>query len=146
MSYRGVTRLYGEPDEEYDLDNPDHLSKLGLDPNRQHADAYCHFKNCKWVVEERKSQGNLVTALKQLESTIFQLLANKRKVTDPVVIMIKMNHIEEVFFFVDPTTHQLRNKGLGTNVRIPNIEEPVKVYLRKDLDRIIAELREYEWA
>ena len=86
-----------------------------------------------------------MTALQQLESTIGQLLANKRKVTDPVVIMTKMNHIEEAFFFVDPTTHQLRNKGLGNNVQIQNINEPVKVYYQRDLDRIIAELREYEW-
>jgi len=145
LSYKGATRLYGEPDEEYDLDNPDDLNKLGLASDRPHADAYCHFKNCKWVVEERKGVGHVMVALTQLESTVRQLLDNKRVVTDTVIIMEKLHYSERNRFLVDPITHQLRSKDTGDNIRIQNLQEPVKVYFKRDLSRIIAELREFKW-
>lgn len=145
MSYKGATRLYGEPDEEYDLDNLDDLRKLGVAPNKPHADAYCHFKNCRRVVEERKTTGNLVTALSQLESTVRQLIANGKGVTDAVIIMERLHHSETRQFLVNPTTNALVNKYAGENVRIQNLQEPVKVYFKKDLPGIIAQLREFQW-
>lgn len=145
MTFSGATRLYGKPDEEYDLDNPDHRNLLGIAHNEQHADAYCHFTNCTRMVEERKETTQVKTALKQLESTVDQLLANGRKVTDTVIIMTKLARSEQRRYYVDPRTHELRSKDSSHGIRILTVQEPVRLYFRHELARVIEELRGAKW-
>jgi len=145
LTFRGATRLYGKPDEEYDLDNPEHRNLLGIAHNEQHADAYCHFTNCKRMVEERKETTQVKTALKQLESTVDQLLANGRKVTDTLIIMTKLARSEQRRYYVDPRTHELRSKDSSYGIRILTVQESVRLYFRHELARVIEELRGAKW-
>jgi len=145
-SFGGCTRIYGSVDKEYDLDNPDHLKELGLANDNKHADGYCHFTNCFWMVEERKGANQVKIALEQIESTVSQLTENKRKVTHTVIIMRKLSRAEQKRFFVDPKTHELRNKDSARGIRIEGVQETVKVFYHHELSRVIAELRGFDWA
>jgi hypothetical protein len=146
LANQGCIRLYGNPDEEYDLDDPEAQQKLGIAKWKQHADGYCHFTNCHWLVEERKRANQIKTAIEQLESTVRQLQSNQRKVTETVIVMEKLSRAEQHRFYVDPKTHELRIKDSAQGIRILGLKETVKVFFEKDIERIIAERREYDWA
>jgi chromosome segregation and condensation protein ScpB len=97
------------------------------------------------MVEERKETTQVKTALKQLESTVDQLLANGRKVTDTVIIMTKLARSEQRRYYVDPRTHELRSKDSSHGIRILTVQEPVRLYFRHELARVIEELRGAKW-
>jgi hypothetical protein len=143
----GCVRLYGpDVDQEYDLDNPEHQQKLGISKNQKHADSYCHFTNCRWLLEERKRANQIKIAIEQLESTVRQLQIHQWPVTDTIIVMEKLSRAEQHRFYVDPKTHELRNKDSAQGIRILNLKETVKLFFEKDLPRIVAEWREFKWA
>jgi hypothetical protein len=143
---KGCIRLLGNPDEEYDLDNPMDRNKLGIAHNDKHADGYCHFPECTWMVQESKGKGNLQAALTQLENTVQQLLKSGWKVTLTVVVVEKISRLEHRLFHVDPKTHELRMKeSTRGGVRIPGVQTPVKVILKKDLPRVVGEAKLSGW-
>lgn len=146
MSFRGCTRIYGDVDEEYDLDNQVHRDRLGLSHDDKHADAYCHFINCIWMVEERKRANQVKSALDQLESTVRQLIKNGKEVTHVVIVMKRLSRAEQRRFYVDPKTHELRNMESGRGIKIPNVQTTVKLIYEDEIARVREELRGFKWA
>jgi len=142
---KGCIRLLGNPDEEYDLDKPMDRNKLGIADDDKHADGYCHFPECTWMVQESKGKGHLQAALTQLESTVRQLLKNGWKVTLTVVVVEKISRLERRLFHVDPKTHELRMKDTARGVKISGVQESVKVILEKDIPRVVGEAKLSGW-
>ncbi len=143
---RGCIRLRGNPEEEYDLDVEADRNKLGIAHDDKHADGYCHFKECTWMVQERKGTGHVQMAIAQLESTVRQLLKNGWKVTLTVVVVEKISRAEQRLFHVDSRTHELRRKDSTHGIKILGVQESVKVILEKDLPRVIGEAKLSDWA
>ena len=143
--FKGCTPIDGKTDVEYDLNDPQQRDALGIAHDGKHADGYCHFTNCNWMVEERKGANHVAVALEQLESTVRQLLESKRKVTSTIIRMNKLSRSEQRRFFVDPRSHNLRTSKTAKDIRIPGVETPVKVIYEGKLDSTIADLREKNW-
>ena len=137
--------MYGKPEVDYDLNDPEKRDELGISHDGKYADGYCHFKNCNWMVEERKGAHHIKVALEQLESTVKQLLASGRQVSMTIIRMDKLSRSEQKRFFVDPKTHNLRMGKTAKDIRIVGVETPVKVIYEVDLERTLADLRENNW-
>lgn len=145
MPDNSCIRLYGTPDEEYDLDNPEDQRKLGISQSEPHSDGFCHFANCHWLLQERKRANQIKIAIEQLESTVRQLQNNGRKVSEAIIVMRKLSRAEQRRFYVDPKTHELRSKDSAQGIKVVGLQTSVKVFFEKDIPRIIAERREYNW-
>ena len=143
--FRGCTPIYGKPDVEYDLNDPEQRDKLGISHDGKYADGYCHFTNCNWMVEERKGSNHIAVAIEQLESTVRQLLASNKKVGSTIIRMERLSRAEQKRFFVDPKTHNVRIGKTAKDIRIPGVETPVKVIYEGKLESTLADLREKDW-
>lgn len=144
--FRGCTPVFGKPEVEYDLNDPEQRDKLGISHDGKYADGYCHFRNCTWLVEERKGAHHIKVAIEQLESTVKQLLAKGHKVTMTIIRMQKFSRAEQRRFYVDPRSHNVRLSKKAKDIRIAGIDTPVKVVFEANLEHDLADLRENPWA
>jgi hypothetical protein len=83
-------------DQNFDLDKEEDLVKLGLDPRDKGkiSDRYVHYSSCKHAVIEGKGT-TLRKAIEQIERTTERLLTKGHKVDFGIIIMKRLNHVEQ---------------------------------------------------
>lgn len=83
-------------DQNFDLDKEADLVRLGLDPKDKGkiSDRYVHYNSCKHVVIEGKGT-TVRKAIEQIERTTDRLLNKGHKVDFAIIIMKRLNHIEQ---------------------------------------------------
>lgn len=112
-----IVPLYGKPDTVYS--EADMKAKLGIspNPNQKIADWYFHYTNCLWAVQESKSKYHLSMALKQLRSTIPQLLEKGRKVQIAIVVMERLGR-ERQMYDIDKNRNNVLMLKSGKDLKI----------------------------
>ncbi|MCW3985070.1 MAG: hypothetical protein NWE91_01480 [Candidatus Bathyarchaeota archaeon] len=115
------------PDDTYDLDNKEHLKKLGLDSKvaSKIADYYYHYPKCPHVVGEFKSS-SLRKSVKQLEVTVKRLMRIGKPV-DFTFIQGKINHTESHIY--RRRDHRLFDRVKGKFCQIPVAGRLIDIFL-----------------
>jgi L-fucose mutarotase/ribose pyranase (RbsD/FucU family) len=126
-----IVPLYGKPDEAYS--NGDMRAKLGLASHRMIADWYVHYPNCIWAVQECKSKYHLDIALRQLRSTITQLLEKQRKVQIAIIVMERLGR-EKQMYEVDKKRDNVLMLKSGHDYKISGVT--VHLFLERELREI----------
>jgi hypothetical protein len=130
-----IVPLYGKPDIVYS--ETDMKTKLGLSlkPNQKIADWYFHYTNCLWVVQECKSKYHLSMALKQLRSTIPQLLEKGRKVQIAIVVMERLGR-EKQMYDIDKNRDNVLMLKSGKDLKISGAT--IHLFLEREVQDIRA--------
>lgn len=120
------------------------INQLGLDPDRPIADAYRHYKNCKWAVIEFKGRSHLKRAREQLESTVQQLRQKGRPVEYAIVVMEKLRPPESKIYGRDDRTHEVYFRA-ATNRRVKIDNIPLLLYFTREVREVEERNRLWEF-